>query len=91
VYVTIAGLSRLVGCSDVFAKVIEDDRPTGARKPSDGLERLVERLAGDESSRKAISPAQARDRMRYRFFCGEPEDQIAQRVRGIGLFSLICR
>ena len=68
--------------------MIQDNGTAGAGKRSDGLERLVERLAGDESAGKAVPCSQAPDPAGDGFLGGEPEDQIAQRIRGrIRLFG----
>jgi hypothetical protein len=66
--------------------VIQDDGPASAVKWSDGRERFIERFSGYESSGEAVFCSQAPDPTGHGFLGREPENQIAQGVRGFGLF-----
>jgi hypothetical protein len=80
-HITVARPSGFVGVRDIFAQVVQDDGPAGAREWSDGLESFVERFAGDEPSGEAVPRSEAANPTSHRFLGGEPEDQIAQRIR----------
>ena len=68
--------------------MVQDDRPTSPRKWGDRLERFVQRFAGNESPGEAVPRSQPPDPTGHTFLGGEPEDEIAQRIRGrIRLFA----
>ena len=68
--------------------MVQDDRPTSPRKWGDRQERFVQRFAGNESPGKAVPRSQPPDPTGHTFLGGEPEDEIAQRIRGrIRLFA----
>jgi hypothetical protein len=60
--------------------MIQDYALAGASQGRDCFERLIESLPGDESAGEVVPGAEARDPIGHLSFCGQPEDQIAQRV-----------
>jgi hypothetical protein len=61
--------------------VVQNDRLSLLRKGRDAGKGLLQRFAGDKSSRESVLRAEARDSFRHAFLCGKPEDQISQRIR----------
>jgi hypothetical protein len=79
--IRIAGRAGLGRRGHIFAEVIQDYALAGASQRRDRFERLAESLPGDESAGEVVPGAEARYPIRHLSFCGQPEDQIAQRVR----------
>lgn len=84
--ISFARLPRLFWCGDIFAQMVQDNGLAVSSQRRDRAKDFAECFSGYKPLSEAMLRTQAPDAIRYVFLCGEPEDQIAQRVRFICLF-----